>query len=91
MGLRDEILEQPAAARRQLGVLRTGPRRARGPPHRRADRQRRDRGPRHVGHVAIYGQYLLGVRNRLNVGLATPSVVSLYGGDPVVRRSLVMG
>jgi glucosamine--fructose-6-phosphate aminotransferase (isomerizing) len=42
-------------------------------------------------HAAIYGQYLLGVRNGLSVGLATPSVVSVYGADPDVRRSLVIG
>jgi glucosamine--fructose-6-phosphate aminotransferase (isomerizing) len=42
-------------------------------------------------HAAIYAQYLLGVRNGLPVGLATPSVVSLYGPSPTVRRSLVIG
>jgi glucosamine--fructose-6-phosphate aminotransferase (isomerizing) len=42
-------------------------------------------------HAAIYAQYLLGVRNRLSVGLATPSIVSLYGAEPRVERSLVIG
>ena len=42
-------------------------------------------------HAAIYAQYVLGVRNGLSVGLATPSVVSLYGADPNVRDSLVVG
>ena len=91
MTLRDEILEQPEAARRQLvaspealaaiaGRLRTDPIQsvvvaARGT----------------SDHAAIYAQYLLGVRNGLTVGLATPSVVSLYGAWPRVEGSLVIG
>jgi glucosamine--fructose-6-phosphate aminotransferase (isomerizing) len=91
MSLRDEILEQPEAARRQLrssapaidalaGRLRAKPVSsvviaARGT----------------SDHAAIYAQYVLGVRNGISVGLATPSVVSLYGAEPDVRDSLVVG
>jgi len=91
VSLRDEILEQPEAARRQLGssgaaidalVARVMTRpiasvviAARGT----------------SDHAAIYAQYVLGVRNALSVGLATPSVVSLYGADPNVRDALVVG
>jgi glucosamine--fructose-6-phosphate aminotransferase (isomerizing) len=42
-------------------------------------------------HAATYAQYVLGVRNELPVGLATPSVQSLYGASPNVKRALVAG
>jgi glucosamine--fructose-6-phosphate aminotransferase (isomerizing) len=91
MGLRDEILEQPAAARRQLASSGAGL-------EALANRLRAEpvdsvviaaRGT--SDHAAIYAQYLLGVRNRLSVGLATPSILSLYGAEPRVGRSLVIG
>jgi glucosamine--fructose-6-phosphate aminotransferase (isomerizing) len=89
--LRDEILEQPDAARRQLGS-------SSGALEALAGRLGADpvasvviaaRGT--SDHAAIYAQYVLGVRNGLSVGLATPSVVSLYGAQPRVRDSLVIG
>jgi len=91
MTLRDEILEQPQAARRQLAASPEAL-------DAIADRLRTDpvqsvvvaaRGT--SDHAAIYAQYLLGVRNGLTVGLATPSVVSLYGAAPRVEGSLVIG
>ena len=91
MSLHDEIHEQPAAARRQLASSQDAL-------DALAERVRRQsigsvviaaRGT--SDHAAIYGQYLLGVRNGLNVGLATPSVVSIYGAEPDVRDSLVIG
>jgi glucosamine--fructose-6-phosphate aminotransferase (isomerizing) len=91
MGLRDEILEQPAAARRQLASLGAAL-------EALANRLRAEpvdsvviaaRGT--SDHAAIYAQYLLGVRNGLSVGLATPSILSLYGAEPRVGRSLVIG
>lgn len=91
MSLHDEILEQPAAARRQLAssvdVLHALAARHRATPIRSVVIAARGTSD----HAAIYGQYLLGVRNGLNVGLATPSVVSIYGADPDVRDSLVVG
>ena len=42
-------------------------------------------------HAAIYAQYVLGVRYALSVGLGTPSVISLYGAQPRLDRSLVIG
>lgn len=42
-------------------------------------------------HAATYAQYVLGIRNELAVGLATPSVQSLYGASPHVERALVVG
>ena len=87
MTLRDEILEQPA-------VARPVPRRRRPPPSTRSPpRSATAATIEHVviaargtsDHAAIYAQYVLGIRHGLTVGLATPSVVSLYGADPRLR------
>ena len=91
MSLRDEILEQPEVAAR---FLRRAPEVV-GP---LADAIRA-RGVDHVviaargtsDHAAIYAQYVLGVRHALSVGLGTPSVISLYGAQPRLDRSLVVG
>ena len=91
MSLRDEIFEQPEAARRQLasspGALEAIAARLRARPVESVVVAARGTSD----HAAIYAQYLLGVRNRLVVGLATPSVVSLYGAEPHVERALVIG
>jgi glutamine---fructose-6-phosphate transaminase (isomerizing) len=91
MSLRDEILEQPEAARRQLAASADAidalVRRLRADPVAAVVIAARGTSD----HAAIYAQYVLGVRNGLTVGLATPSVVSLYGAEPDVRRSLVVG
>ena len=90
MTLRDEIFEQPAAARRflasQSASVDTIAAAIRG---REID---------HVviaargtsDHAAIYAQYVLGVRHGLTAGLATPSVVSVYGADLRLTRGLVL-
>jgi glucosamine--fructose-6-phosphate aminotransferase (isomerizing) len=91
MSLRDEILEQPEAAQRQLASSQAAI-------DTLAERLRRNpvasvviaaRGT--SDHAAIYAQYALGVRNRLAVGLASPSVGSVYGADPDVSGCLVIG
>ncbi len=91
MSLRDEILEQPEAARRQLAssdaALEALAARLRADPVESVVIAARGTSD----HAAIYGQYVLGIRNELSVGLATPSVVSLYGAEPRVRHSLVIG
>jgi glutamine---fructose-6-phosphate transaminase (isomerizing) len=91
VSLRDEILEQPAAARRQLAsspdALDALAARLRAQPIESVVVAARGTSD----HAAVYAQYLLGVRNRLVVGLATPSVVSLYGAEPRVGRALVIG
>ncbi len=91
MSLRDEILEQPDALRRQLAAPSPGL-------DALAARLRMDAVDSVVvaargtsDHAAIYAQYVLGVRNGLSVGLATPSIVSLYDAEPRVARSLVVG
>jgi glutamine---fructose-6-phosphate transaminase (isomerizing) len=90
VSLRDEILEQPAAARRFLDTQTASVAaiaeaiRAQGIDHVViAARGTSD-------HAAIYAQYVLGVRHGLTAGLATPSVVSVYGADPGVGHALVL-
>lgn len=95
MALRDEIREQPAVAER---LLREG----RSPVEAIADRiaaRLADRAIDHVviaargssDHAAIYAQFLFGAHLRLPVALATPSLTSLYGVEPRLDRSLVVG
>jgi len=42
-------------------------------------------------NAARYGQYLFGAHNRLPVGLATPSLFSVYGQPPRLEDALVIG
>jgi glucosamine--fructose-6-phosphate aminotransferase (isomerizing) len=42
-------------------------------------------------NAARYGQYLLGAHNRLPVGLATPSLFSIYARPPRLDGGLVIG
>lgn len=42
-------------------------------------------------NAARYGQYLLGAYNRLPVGLATPSLFSVYREPPRLEDSLIVG
>ena len=95
MGLRDEILEQPAVAARLLG------------PGRHAFDPIADAIAGRIGdreldtvviaargtsdHAAVYAQYLFGARLRLPVALATPSLTSLYGVELRLDRALVIG
>ncbi len=91
MTLRDEILEQPAAADRQLASS--------GPAIDALVARLRAEPVDHVviaargtsDHAAIYAQYLLGTVHRLPVALATPSILSLYGVVPRFARALVVG
>ncbi|MGZ8527209.1 MAG: SIS domain-containing protein [Candidatus Limnocylindrales bacterium] len=91
MGLRDEILEQPAAAERQLAssrdVIAALVARLRAEPVDSVVIAARGSSD----HAAIYAQYLLGTVHRLPVALAAPSIVSLYGVVPRFARSLVVG
>lgn len=90
MGVRDEILQQPDVVARIL---------ERDTVFERLGRVIRDAPPEHVviaargtsDHAAIYAQYLFGVRLRIPVALAAPSIVTLYGVEPRFARSLVIG
>jgi glucosamine--fructose-6-phosphate aminotransferase (isomerizing) len=91
VSLRSEIGECPAVVERLLVSAL--------PPLRDLAEQVRRRSPEAVfiaargtsDHAATYAQYVLGVRNQLPVGLATPSVQSVYGASPNVKRALVVG
>jgi glucosamine--fructose-6-phosphate aminotransferase (isomerizing) len=90
MGLRDEIREQPDVVARLV---------ARSAEIEAVARAVRMHHVEHVviaargtsDHAAIYAQYLFGIRLRLPVALAAPSIVSLYHVEPVFARSLVIG
>jgi glucosamine--fructose-6-phosphate aminotransferase (isomerizing) len=91
MGLIDEIREQPAVAARLLTDAASDVA-AVAAAIRSAD-------PSHVliaargtsDHAAIYAQYAMGALAGLSVGLATPSVLSLYGATVRMGRALVIG
>ena len=91
MGLIDEIREQPEVVARLLTDA--------APEVAAFCEVVRAADPSHVviaargtsDHAAIYAQYALGVLAGLNVGLATPSVHSLYGAAPDYGRALVVG
>ena len=95
MGLRDEILEQPAVAARLLGPGRAAIEAIADAVAGRIARRELDtvviaaRGT--SDHAAVYAQYLFGARLRLPVALATPSLTSLYGVELRLDRSLVIG
>ncbi|HEX5012845.1 MAG TPA: SIS domain-containing protein [Candidatus Limnocylindrales bacterium] len=95
MSLASEIDEQPAVAARLLGPGGAAIEAI-------ADRLAPRLGDREVDgvviaargssdHAAIYAQYLFGARLRLPVALATPSLLSIYGVEPRLDRSLVIG
>ena len=91
MGLRDEILEQPAAAQRLLDAAPTA-----FAPIAAAVRARRPRfaviAARGTSdNAGIYAQYLLAIRNGLVVALAAPSTITLYGARPDMADALVVG
>jgi len=91
MGLRDEILEQPAAAQRLLDAAPTA-----FAPISAAVRSRRPRfaviAARGTSdNAGIYAQYLLAIRNGLIVALAAPSTITLYGARPNLADALVVG
>jgi glucosamine--fructose-6-phosphate aminotransferase (isomerizing) len=91
MSLEDEIREQPDVVARILD-------RSAGPVARVA-RTLRERGVRslHIAargtsdHAAIYAQYVFGVRHRVPVALAAPSIVTLYGAAPAFADTAVVG
>ncbi len=91
MGLRDEILEQPAAAQRLLDAAPKA-----FAPISAALRSRRPRfaviAARGTSdNAGIYAQYLLAIRNGLIVALAAPSTITLYGARPNMTDALVVG
>jgi len=91
MGLRDEILEQPAAVQRLLDSAPVA-----FAPIAAAVESRRPRfaviAARGTSdNAGIYAQYLLAIRNGLIVALAAPSTITLYGAHPNMADALVVG
>ena len=91
MSLREELGEQPVVAARLLGEGRRHIATVAAELRSRpidfvviAARGTSD-------HAAIYAQYVLGIRHRLPVALATPSTISIYGVAPRFERTLVLG
>jgi glucosamine--fructose-6-phosphate aminotransferase (isomerizing) len=91
VALIDEIREQPEVAARLLVEA--------GPEVARICETIRAADPSHIviaargtsDHAAIYAQYAMGILAGVNVGLATPSVHSLYAASPDYGRALVIG
>lgn len=89
--LAQEIQAQPAVLERLLD--------AEGEAARRMAQVIRARPIQHVviaargssDNAARYAQYLFGTLNRLSVGLATPSLFTLYGTPPRMDHALVVG
>ena len=91
MTVRDEILEQPAAAQRLLDSAPVA-----FEPISSALRAHRPRfaviaARGSSDNAGIYAQYLLAVRNGLLVALAAPSTITLYGARPDMSEALVVG
>jgi glucosamine--fructose-6-phosphate aminotransferase (isomerizing) len=86
-----EILEQPAVLRRLLSEGRE--------PVAHAAAKIKEFNPEWAliaargssDNAARYAQYLLGAHNSLGVGLAVPSLISLYGAAPRMNRAAVIG
>src|SRR6478609_7341748 len=86
-----EILEQPAVLRRLLSEGRE--------PTEHAAAQIKEFNPEWAliaargssDNAARYAQYLLGAHNGLGVGLAVPSLISLYGSAPRMGKAAVIG
>ncbi|MDP8905210.1 MAG: SIS domain-containing protein [Chloroflexota bacterium] len=91
MGLRDEIYEQPAAARRLLQAGRPLSESMASRLHRRRPSSVVVAARGTSDHAALYAQYLFGIRNSLVVALATPSAITLYGARPRFADALVLG
>ncbi|MEV0805853.1 SIS domain-containing protein [Micromonospora sp. NPDC050200] len=87
-----DIDEQPAGYARLLSAEHTGA-------VARVAAVIAQRRPRHVvftargtsDHAALYGAYLTEIRLGLPAGLASPSVVTLYGARPDLSDALVVG
>lgn len=91
MGLRDEILQQPAVLRgfleAQAGAVQAAAEAIRAADVRWVMLAARGSSD----HAGIYAQYVWGARNRLPVALAAPSLFSLYGAAPRLAGGLVVG
>ena len=90
MALRDEILEQPAAAARLLAAAEGSFAPVRAMLERKRPRFAVIAARGSSDNAALYAQYLFGIRNGLAVALATPSAITLYGARPDYSDALVI-
>lgn len=86
-----EIHEQPAAVRRLLADGEAVVDELAGEPDVTGARSAVIAARGSSDNAARYAQYLLGWRHRLPVGLALPSLITVYGTEPDLRGSLVIG
>jgi glucosamine--fructose-6-phosphate aminotransferase (isomerizing) len=86
-----EILEQPAALRRLLAEGRESSERAASKIKEFDPEWALIAARGSSDNAARYAQYLLGAHNGLGVGLAVPSLISLYGAAPRMGRAAVIG
>jgi glucosamine--fructose-6-phosphate aminotransferase (isomerizing) len=90
MALRDEILEQPAAAARLLAAAPASFAPVADMLARRRPRFAVIAARGSSDNAALYAQYLFGIRNQLAVALATPSAITLYDARPNYQDALVI-
>jgi glucosamine--fructose-6-phosphate aminotransferase (isomerizing) len=91
MGLRDEILEQPAVLERWLAT-QMEPVQAVAAAIAARDIEYVFLAARGTSdHAGVYAQYVWGSRNRLPVALAAPSLFTMYPQAPRVAKALVVG
>jgi glucosamine--fructose-6-phosphate aminotransferase (isomerizing) len=90
MGLRDEILEQPLAARRLLEAAPAALAPLAAALHAQRPRFAVIAARGSSDNAGIYAQYLLATRNRMVVALAAPSTITLYRARPDMRDALVV-
>ena len=91
MSLRTEIFEQPAVLERALGGQRDAAREIARAIAGASVRSVFVAARGTSDHAALYGKYLWGAVNRLPVGLATPSLFTIYGRPPRFTGALVVG
>ena len=91
MGLKDEIFEQPAVLQnvldKQWESVRSIARALKAQPIDYIFLAARGTSD----NAGLYAKYLWGSVNRLPIALAAPSLFSLYGQPPQLKRALVVG
>ncbi|HSR33404.1 MAG TPA: glucosamine--fructose-6-phosphate aminotransferase, partial [Anaerolineae bacterium] len=91
MKLRSEIFEQPSVLARLLEQEAEGTRKIAAAIRARQVEYVLIAARGTSDNAARYGQYILGAHNRLPVGLATPSLFSVYGKPPRLEHGLIVG
>ncbi len=91
MSLTSEIHEQPAVLERMLRELTEPAREIAAAVERRKVRSVFIAARGSSDNAALYGKYLWGWMNRMQVALATPSLFTLYRRPPRLDGSLVVG